>query len=489
MTIRESTVTTVEGGTPPSTPPPSRGGHERVFDVWIPLAVMATFPFVLLLKGPLQISDPDSFWHIRAGHYVLETWRLSGPEPWSAASSHPWVLHEWLTEVLMGAADSANGLAGVTTLWALGMVSVFVALFMASRHQGTILQALIGAMAGWFGASAGFGPRPQLVTFALLAVTTGAWLRSSRDLKPRWWLVPMTWLWACAHGMWFIGPIVGLAVTGGLLLDGRDRRAVLRLAIVPVLSVLVAAVTPVGPQLLLAPFAVSDYTKYVTEWAPAGLTSPTFAATLAMLLLTLMMWLRRGERVPWSHVALWFVALGWMLLYARTIAVGAVIAAPLLVGALHATFGGPPPVRLSARRGETMLLLGSVAVALVAVATMSAGTSSRPDHVPSGLNSQLDALAPRTVVFNEYSLGGWLLWRHPDLLPVIDGRTEIFSVAYVDDYMVALSAQPGWQATLDRSGARVALVPDASALGDALVHSRGWKVTGADDGYLLLQAP
>jgi len=83
--------------------------------------------------------------------------------------------------------------------------------------------------------------------------------------------------------MWFAGPLVGFAVVAAMLLDGADRRRTLKLAVVPVLSVLVAAVTPVGPTLLLAPFAVGDYTKYVSEWAPVSLTSPFLAVTVVML--------------------------------------------------------------------------------------------------------------------------------------------------------------------------------------------------------------
>ena len=92
-------------------------------------------------------------------------------------------------------------------------------------------------------------------------------------------------------------------------------------------------------------------------------------------------------------------------------------------------------------------------------------------------------------MFDEYSLGGWLLWRHPDLQPVIDPRTEIYDTAYVRERMRALAAMPGWQKTVRQSGARYAVIPTDSALTDALTLYEGWSVRERSDGYSLLVKP
>jgi hypothetical protein len=93
------------------------------------------------------------------------------------------------------------------------------------------------------------------------------------------------------------------------------------------------------------------------------------------------------------------------------------------------------------------------------------------------------------VVLNEYALGGWLLWRHPSLAPVIDGRAEVFDPAYIRRYLSAASATTGWREFLTQTGARTALVAQGSTLATALQERLGWKQTGADRGYVLLQAP
>lgn len=56
-------------------------------------------------------------------------------------------------------------------------------------------------------------------------------------------------------------------------------------------------------------------------------------------------------------------------------------------------------------------------------------------------------------------------------------------------YVDTLDARPGWQDALSRSGARFALLPTQSPLGDALIHQLRWTVVGATPQTRLLGAP
>jgi len=61
---------------------------------------------------------------------------------------------------------------------------------------------------------------------------------------------------------------------------------------------------------------------------------------------------------------------------------------------------------------------------LVVVALAAPVTSDRPGDVPTGLDAALDRLPPGTRVLNDYDVGGWMVWRHPDLEHYIDGSRE-----------------------------------------------------------------
>ncbi len=98
-----------------------------------------------------------------------------------------------------------------------------LAFYASCRSQGRIVLSAIATVLALLGAAASLTPRPQLVSIALSAVVTAAWLSSARDGRARWWLIPLTWVWACSHGMWFVSPLVGGAVVLGLLHRPRSR--------------------------------------------------------------------------------------------------------------------------------------------------------------------------------------------------------------------------------------------------------------------------
>jgi hypothetical protein len=450
----------------------------------LPLVFLGLLPLLFLRNGLRPIGDPDTFWHIKAGGYLWETGNFSGDDPWSAHSTHPWVLHEWLPELAMAGAAKVAGLPGVAWLNCLAIAALFTTVYLICRSRATIMPAVIAAAVAVFGASASLTPRPQLVSFILLAVVTGAWLKTAVDGRPRWWLIPLQWVWACSHGMWFAGVLVGLVVVSGLLLDSRvTPREAARLLAVPLLGAAVAALTPAGPGVLIAPLKVSGMTAYVSEWNPPSLLSPNVAVTMCAAAAVAVLWLRRGQRTPWSHVAVLAMAVGWTLLYARTVALGAVMLAPLLAMALQSLHPDEDePSTASERATLGASVAASLLVALVALPHLAA----KPAEVPNGLDAQLRALPQGTVIFDEYSLGGWLLWRHPQLVPVIDPRTEIYDPAYVRAHVLALGAMPGWEDTVTKSAAAYALLPEQSPLAYALERGPDWAALARDSGFVLL---
>src|SRR5665647_2100555 len=173
------------------------------------------------------------------------------------------------------------------------MLALISALIWAARQAADTVPAIMAALAGLIGTGGSLSERPQLVSFVLLAVTVGAWWKTAGDLRPRWWLAPMTFLWASSHGLWGVGVLMGLAVITGLALDRRlDGRTALRLLAVPALSVVAAALTPIGPRLLLTPFEVSsNAAQFVQEWQPTDPRDLFAAVSLVMIAVALLAWI------------------------------------------------------------------------------------------------------------------------------------------------------------------------------------------------------
>ena len=456
---------------------------------WVPLATIALLPWFLLLGRGYQVSDPDTFWHIRAGDFLRSTWQFSGPEPWSPFSSNPWVLHEWLPELAFSLANERAGLPGVAWVWYAMTVGVAVAVYLSCRSQGPAVLAALATVLGLLGMWASLSPRPQLVTFAFASVATAAWLTSSKDGRRRWWLVPLTWVWACSHGMWFVSPMLAVATVIGLWFQPGRRRDARRLAPVALSCVVIGAVTPVGPKLLASPLSVSGYTWFVSEWDPPRLASPPVLATLLLLVATAVAWARSRRRTEPVAILLWLIAVAWTLMYTRTVAVGAAVAAPLFVSALSAELGfgarrfsdaSPSPKTERWTLASTVVASSLMALLLLPASTATAG-------MPTGLNAALDRLPAGTVVFNEYGFGGWLRYAHPNVVPVIDERTEVFSHSFIERYLAARGSSTKWTEFARETGSTAALVPEDSAVAAALGRSGPWRRSGSDAGLVLYE--
>jgi hypothetical protein len=438
--------------------------------------------------GIRPVSDPDAWWHLKTGAYVLAKRRFDGPDPWVPFSSRPFVLTQWLPEVVAQKGYEIFGLPGVAWLRCIAMLALISALLWAARQAADVVPAVIAALAGLIGAGGSLSERPQLVSFILLAVTVGAWWRTAGDLRPRWWLVPLTFLWSCSHGMWGVGVLIGLVVVAGLALDGRlDRRSAARLLAVPALSVIAAALTPVGPRLLLTPLEVSsNVSQFVQEWQPTDARNLFAAVTLVMIALALLPWVRGTSARPWWQVALAGSAVVFTLVMSRTVPVGAIIAAPLLAASLQEQRGHPAA---PASRRATAAWVGLVTAAAIVAVPITGAVAQRPGGWPEGLRPQLAAIPARTVVLNDFSAGGWLLWAEPQLTPVIDLRSEVYSKDYIREYIVTRDVQAGWQTFLARTRPGYALLRAGAPLTVALREQLRWTTVGEDADYVLLRAP
>ncbi|EWT03696.1 hypothetical protein N865_09505 [Intrasporangium oryzae NRRL B-24470] len=433
------------------------------------------------------VRDPDTFWHLRTGDYLRQTWEFVLSDPWSSASEKRWILNQWLPELAMSGLAQVFGLGGAALYLSLATAGIFTALWVACRHRASALVAALVAVVALFTMSASLSPRPQLVTFALTVVTADAWLRTSEDLRPRWWLIPVSWLWACSHGMWFLGPVVGGLVVLGMAFERRVAlRRLAPLAAIPLMSFVVAAFTPVGPVLLASPFQVGEITAYITEWQPVSATEPVFIAALLLVAVVLIHAAREAEGRRWHVFLLLLLALALAFTYARTVAIAGAVLAPLAAAALQQlTRQDRSPV--TRREVGLSVCFGAGALALAAIIA-STGLRS-PGLGPNGLNAQLDALPSRTVVCNDWIDGGWLIWRHPQLRVTIDPRAEIYSVKHIRGYQSFAAAVPGWEDYVRDTGCRYALVSQTSATYEALTKQAKWRVAASADGSALLQAP
>jgi hypothetical protein len=457
---------------------------------WLPLAMVGALLAWVAGRAARPISDPDDWWHLRLGNDLIAQRSLSTPDHWSSFATLHWVPTEPLPEIVAAYVERWSGLPGLAVLFCLGACVVVITVQLTNRREAALLPATVATLFAVLAASGSLTSRPQLVSFVLLPIVLAAWLRTEHDLKPRWWLLPLTWLWSLCHGFWLFGVGVGFAVVVGIALSRRARRSELaRLAAVAVGSLLVVGLNPVGPGVLEAPFAVRSTSQYILEWHRTDLSQSGPLGAAVMIVATVVIWTMTRRGVTWAR-ALLLVTAAFLLWYsARLVVVAGLMSAPLFAQALQSlVVGTDPPNDVGVSRSERWTMAVAALLCVAGVAVAAPHVADEPSGVPVALDASLDRLPPGTPVFNAYELGGWIAWRHPRLEQYVDGLITPYSLPHVRDYVRAEATAPGWYRVVLDSGAPVAVLGSRSALAAAL-EQKGWSPEESSAGYVLLQRP
>ena len=475
-----------------------RPGHRVAVSGWgVPHLVAVALVLgaaVFCLAPP---SDPDVWWHLRAGDLIRDTHALPDADPWSlGAAGREWVAHSWLAEVLLSLLHSALGLKGLVLFRAVAVGALLAALAVQAFRRTTPARALLVLALAVLATKGGWGERPQLLSFLLLIPTAQLVRSAVAGARSVWWVVPITYLWANLHGLWFLAPVlVALGALGAWTAEPaaagvrvralRARPFVLAAAA----AAAAAALTPNGPVLLAQPFRVNGYAQFVSEWGPVDVHSVWGIGFFGMVLAFVWAYGKGSRPLGAYELTSVSFAIGLGLLYTRTVAPAAVLLVPLLAEALGRMpaprRSGTFPPAFSAIALGTLLLLGTAGATVV--------LTQQPDLPPAAPVAATDALVdavdgtPR--VLNEYALGGWLLHFAPGARPAIDGRAEIYPVDFVADYLHAIRMVGDWEHTVEQLRPNSALLHPDTPLVNGLRDQLGWQVAYEDADWVVLVPP
>jgi hypothetical protein len=477
----------------------------------------------LMVIGRGQMfRDPGTFWHTVLGRMVLDSGRLVEADPFSFTfGGRPWVPHSWLSECLMAVVHRAAGLDGLL----LATTTALAGLYTWAGHRllrvgldpmpATLLVALAIAAS-----SMHFHVRPHVATIVFLGLTCGLlgdFEAGRARLGRMFWLVPLFVLWSNLHGGMPAGlATLGVAVLGWDLawLTGRGspvtrpREAFLLVALV-VACGLTALVNPYGTQLPRAWFAIAGsplLPRIIQEHAPPSPREQVFWLILLMGLaygaVLAGTWPRRPGVTRLIPV-LWFALALSRVRNAPLFAISALVAlADVLPHSRVAVWlarpgcdlfrapdpaskpGGGPRWRPAALPLAVLLLAAVFQVAGVRAPVLGRGwVRLDPEAWPVDLLPQLRQIEGEhpegSRVFNDFTLGGFLIYYTPGLKVFIDDRCELYGDAWLGRYWDAQTRDPakvdGWAEAYQ---VPYALIRAGSEFDRYLARSPGWRVVG-----------
>src|SRR5579885_3508678 len=86
--------------------------------LWTALAALLAAPLIRQIAGPS--IDPDYWWHLATGRWILDHHRVPTTDPFSYTHlGQTWYAHEWLAELLIAAVNRIAGYAGDLILFSL----------------------------------------------------------------------------------------------------------------------------------------------------------------------------------------------------------------------------------------------------------------------------------------------------------------------------------------------------------------------------------
>ncbi|MEJ2748246.1 MAG: hypothetical protein P8183_10115, partial [Anaerolineae bacterium] len=118
------------------------------------------FVLALLAMGVRETLDPDMWWHLRTGEYILQA-GIPRHDVFSfTVPHHEWVTHEWLSQVFMWLVYQWAGLPGLMVVFAALIALTFWLVYRCSVGRPylaafvTLLAAITSAIV--------WGARPQI---------------------------------------------------------------------------------------------------------------------------------------------------------------------------------------------------------------------------------------------------------------------------------------------------------------------------------------
>jgi hypothetical protein len=427
------------------------------------------------------ITDPDYYWHVGYGEWILQHGYLPTTDFWSwTFDGQAYRLTQWLGEVIMGLANLAGGSIGTSILAALLATLTLSASYRAARRVlDNRLTALLVALVCDL-TLLSLACRPHQFTHLGLALLT--WLLASYqngNHRALYWIPPLFAVWVNLHG----GYAFGLAYLGTIALlfalvnpeSIAPRVHALPLSIAFSAALVATLLNPYGwgawQYALKIAQLKSSSAGIIDEWAATSIKTElglNFFAVISVLSAA-MAATRVRPMVNQILTAFFLAAIGWSAV--RLSLMSAILMAPLLATAVRDTpfhdlvFGG------KARKYDrtvhagiglcafVLVLMASVSLARVDTATERHMAEKLP--VVETAFIQNHALSGR--ILNTPESGGYLI-RQLGTKVSIDTRYDLYGDRAFFELLFALRGDAGWKDYVARLDPDIVLLNNPSPL-------------------------
>jgi hypothetical protein len=463
--------------------------------------------FLVILTGFVSAYNADTFLHLAAGRYIVETGSLPHRDVFSfSAEGRPWIMHEWLYQAAIFLAYEVAGMAGLKLLTGLACIAT---LYLAKKSA----DLLTGSWVKWLVLGLllillqrFISPRPVLVTMVLFSFYLYALLayRYGNGRRLLYGLPPLMILWVNSHGGFIVGLVLIAYFTLLQMIGERYCKGTWVLPRLPLLILLLCLVAsllnPYGYEQLLFPFRLmSDWAVGMAlEWRPPDFAQWHNRVFLgAVLLFAFVAAVTKGKDRFFSvALVLPFVLAAFSAV--RHVLLASLVLAPylsLLLGAaaeqgrvvFRRFMPRLSPVRQENRQpelGEREFVLNGMVLLVMVLMLYLAYPAHR-----SGVAAQEEALYPVAAtrylqhngiegrLFSPMDYSDYILFSlYPRIKIFYDVRLEIYGEQLAREYIRMMNVEEGWRELFHRYAIDVVVTKTTgklfSALSDDAVYGK-----------------
>ena len=481
------------------------------------IAFAAILLFGLLAMTARPATDPDLWWHLRTGQWIVETGHIPHSDPFSfTRAGHAWVSHEWLSEVVFYELWKHAGAAALIVFSAIITTAGFLLLYLRCLLYGAKKHwAAAATVFGALASAPSWGVRPQMFTFTLASLLL--WLLESanklesgnknKEDRPRllFWIPPLFLLWLNLHAGFALGLALLFAYGLGLVMETaagntpwqQARPIVLRVLLLLLACLALVPLNPSGAHLYRYPFDTlrsSGMRSFIVEWF-----SPDFHDWLyrpfSLVWLLLLTALASSRSRPRGRVIVPLLLTSFAALDAvRHIPIFVLVAIPVIAAALPFASASPATSQQRPDSSRFRPLFNVAVVILIAVFALMKWVSlarsqdaHEAEQYPQRAVALLQASAQPQRIFVYYDWGGYAIWKlYPEYRVFVDGRADLYGDGLLRQFKTAMQLRTGWRDVLDRWKVETVLVPPSCALAQALLLDPNWHAAFIDSKAVIL---
>jgi hypothetical protein len=462
------------------------------------LLIVVLLYCIPLFQAMGPVIDPDIWWHLRTGQWIVDHAQVPATDPFSAyGDGKRWVAYSWLYEILVYALFTKLGLMGIVVFTVSMSLLIALVLHGALRRGGLPFTAEVFLVAVALGAM-GKVISPRSWLFSILFFTVELFILFHVRRTDRFALLlalpPLFVLWANVH-MQFI---YGLAVLGLFLLEVflsqlpslslhqayRPNISLGRVSLVFLACLFATLITPYHFRLYIPIFEVIGQTgafqvimellplsfRVLGDWLALGLT---IAAAFVL-----------GWRRAWLPFPILLLLVGTFLAFRARRDVWVLVLAALFIISEFGNFA----------RSEPSFVFSKLRFVCVVVALTGAIylIGLRRQISEQQLENVVERWFPVTAVkfvneknypgplYNHFNWGGYLIWSLPRLPVSMDGRMNVHGDQRIERSLNTWSGLRGWESDPELVKARLVIGGAKDALTNLMRTDSRFKLVYED---------